>query len=121
MCPTNQENDDLNHIGLLRTILILNVAILLGFVVDDLLADIGIKLPLFVSCMIVAIALTNTIPRLLPRLRWPSRTPSLALIRDQILNHQEDNGEHQQNEKGPSTCEQIAQPSVQTDASKKIK
>jgi ESS family glutamate:Na+ symporter len=36
--------------------------------------------------MIVAIVLTNTIPRLLPRLRWPSRTPALALISDLSLN-----------------------------------
>ncbi len=46
----------------------------------------GIKLPLFVACMIVAIILTNTIPRLLPRLRWPSRSPDLALISDLSLN-----------------------------------
>jgi ESS family glutamate:Na+ symporter len=79
-------NDDLNHISLLRTLLVLNVAILLGFVVDELLAHTGIKLPLFVACMIVAIVLTNTIPRLLPGLRWPSRSPTLALISDLSLN-----------------------------------
>jgi glutamate:Na+ symporter, ESS family len=84
--PEDLGNDDLNHISLLRTILVLNVAILLGSVVDDLLADTGIKLPRFVACMIVAIVLTNTIPRLLPRLRWPSRSPALALISDLSLN-----------------------------------
>jgi ESS family glutamate:Na+ symporter len=84
--PDEPGNDDLNHVSLLRTMLVLNVAILLGFVVDELLAETGIKLPLFVACMIVAIALTNTIPRLLPRLRWPSRTPTLALISDLSLN-----------------------------------
>ena len=84
--PDEPGHDDLNHVSLLRTMLVLNVAILLGFVVDGLLAETGIKLPLFVACMIVAIALTNTIPRLLPRLRWPSRTPTLALISDLSLN-----------------------------------
>jgi ESS family glutamate:Na+ symporter len=84
--PDEPGHDDLNHVSLLRTMLVLNVAILLGFVVDELLAETGIKLPLFVACMIVAIALTNTIPRLLPRLRWPSRTPTLALISDLSLN-----------------------------------
>jgi ESS family glutamate:Na+ symporter len=83
--PDAPGNEDLNHISLLRTLLVLNSAILLGVVVDDLLADTGIKLPRFVACMIVAIALTNTIPPLLPRLRWPSRSPALALISDLSL------------------------------------
>ena len=83
--PEEPGKEDLNHISLLRTMLVINVAILIGYIVDDLVAETGIKLPLFVSCMIVAIVLTNTIPRLLPGLRWPSRTPSLALISDLSL------------------------------------
>src|SRR6516162_10319110 len=67
--PEEPGKEDLNHISLLRTMLVINVAILLGFIVDELVAETGIKLPLFVVCMIVAILLTNTIPRLLPRLR----------------------------------------------------
>jgi len=84
--PEEAGKEDLNHISLLRTMLVINVAILLGFIVDQLIAGTGIKLPLFVACMIAAIVLTNTIPRLLPRLRWPSRTPALALISDLSLN-----------------------------------
>ena len=84
--PEEPGKEDLNHISLLRTMLVINVAILLGFIVDELMAETGIKLPLFVACMIAAIVLTNTIPRLLPRLRWPSRTPALALISDLSLN-----------------------------------
>jgi hypothetical protein len=37
------------------------------------------KLPLFVACLLSAIALTNTVPRLFPQIRWPSRTRGLAL------------------------------------------
>jgi ESS family glutamate:Na+ symporter len=84
--PDEPGKEDLNHISLLRTMLVLNVAILLGFVFDRLLAETGIKLPLFVACMLAAIALTNIIPRFVPRLRWPSRTPALALISDLSLN-----------------------------------
>jgi glutamate:Na+ symporter, ESS family len=84
--PDDPANNDLNHVAVLRALLILSIAILLGFVVDDLLAVTGIKLPLFVSCMIIAIVLTNTVPKLLPRLRWPTRTPALALISDLSLN-----------------------------------
>src|SRR5215469_622982 len=84
--PDEPGNNDLNHVSILRTLLVLSIAILLGFVVDDLLGHTGIKLPLFVACMIIAIVLTNTVPSLLPRLRWPTRTPALALISDVSLN-----------------------------------
>jgi glutamate:Na+ symporter, ESS family len=84
--PDEPGNNDLNHVAVLRTLLVLSIAILLGFVVDDLLERTGIKLPLFVACMIMAIVLTNTVPSLLPHLRWPTRTPALALISDVSLN-----------------------------------
>ena len=76
----------LNPVSLLRTILILNVAILIGFALDELVAETGVKLPLFVVCLLVAIALTNTVARLFPQLRWPTRTPALALVSDLSLN-----------------------------------
>jgi ESS family glutamate:Na+ symporter len=62
------------------------VAILIGFALDELVAETGIKLPLFVVCLLVAILLTNTIPRFLPQLQWPTRTRALALISDLSLN-----------------------------------
>jgi ESS family glutamate:Na+ symporter len=45
-------DDDLNHITLLRTILVLNVAVLIGYTVDELLTDLGFRLPLFVACLL---------------------------------------------------------------------
>jgi ESS family glutamate:Na+ symporter len=42
-------------------------------------------LPLFVVCLLVAIVMTNTVPRILPRLFWPSRSRSLALVSDLSL------------------------------------
>jgi ESS family glutamate:Na+ symporter len=78
--------DDLNHVSLLQTILVLNVAILIGFGVHEALVEAGLKLPLFVACLLSAIALTNTLPRLFRKLPWPSRTRSLALISDLSLN-----------------------------------
>lgn len=78
--------DEISHVSLLRTILVMNVAVLIGFSVDEILDDLGIKLPLFVSCLLVAIVLTNTVPRLMPRLIWPTRTRALALVSDLSLN-----------------------------------
>ncbi|MEQ1950335.1 sodium/glutamate symporter [Mesorhizobium sp. CN2-181] len=86
--PDNDKprDDDLNHVSLLRTILVLNVAILVGVAVWELVDEIGIKMPAFVVCLLVAIVLTNTVPRFLPRLEWPTRTRSLSLISDLSLN-----------------------------------
>ena len=84
--PDDDPKDDLNHVSLLQTILVLNVAILIGFGVHEALVDAGVKLPLFVACLLSAIALTNTVPRLFPKLPWPSRTRALALVSDLSLN-----------------------------------
>lgn len=78
--------DDVSHISLLRTILILNVAVLIGYAVDEIFTEMGIRLPLFVACLLVAIVLTNTLPRLMPAMHWPTRTRALALISDLSLN-----------------------------------
>jgi ESS family glutamate:Na+ symporter len=83
--PDQPNFADLNHVSLLRTFLVLNVTILIGFTVDELVAETGLKLPLFLVCLLVAIVLTNTAARL-PQLQWPTRTRSLALVSDLSLN-----------------------------------
>lgn len=84
--PDETPEDDINHVRLLQTILVLNAAILIGFGLDELLARAGVKLPLFVACLLSAIALTNIVPRLFPKLDWPSRSRGLALISNLSLN-----------------------------------
>ena len=84
--PDEAPKDDLNHVSLLQTVLVLNVAILIGFGVHEELTEAGVKLPLFVACLLTAIALTNTVPRFFGKLPWPSRTRALALISDLSLN-----------------------------------
>lgn len=78
--------DDVSHVSLLRTLLVLNAAILIGYVIDELMEEVALKLPLFVVCLLVAIVMTNTIPRLFPRIVWPTRTRALALVSDLSLN-----------------------------------
>ena len=78
--------DDLSHVGLLRTLLVLNVVILIGYALEETVAETGVKLPLFVICLLVAIVVTNSVPRLFPKLEWPTRTRALALISDLSLN-----------------------------------
>ncbi|MCB4769339.1 sodium/glutamate symporter [Ancylobacter sp. Lp-2] len=78
--------DEVTHVSLLRTILVMNVAILIGFAVDELMEEVALKLPLFVVCLLVGILLTNIVPRVVPHVAWPTRTRALALISDLSLN-----------------------------------
>ena len=45
-------------------------------------AELGLRLPLFVSCLLVAIVLSNTVPYVLPNMHWPARTRALAVVLD---------------------------------------
>jgi ESS family glutamate:Na+ symporter len=83
---SKEEGPDINHINLMAALLALHIAMILGYLANEALEAQGIKLPLFVSCLLVAIVLSNLQPLLLPKLRWPARTPALALISDYTLN-----------------------------------
>lgn len=83
--PATEQASTINYVNLLRTVLILNVAILLGTALDEVLSETAVKLPLFVVCLLVGIIMTNTVPRLLPQMYWPARSRSLALISDLSL------------------------------------
>ena len=64
----------------------LNVVILISYALEEVVAETGIKLPLFVICLLVGIVATNTVPRMSPRIEWPTRTRALALVSDLSLN-----------------------------------
>ena len=73
------------HVGLMRAMLTAHGAIFLGYIANDLIAQMGLQLPLFVPCMLVAIVMSNTIPYIFPRLVWPTGSRSLAVIGDFAL------------------------------------
>ena len=79
-------SDDLNHYLLLRTIAVIHVAILLGYLLNGVLIWMSVKMPLFVSTLIMAIILTNILPLLFPKIQWPARSRALALVSDISLN-----------------------------------
>ncbi|MGA1304068.1 MAG: sodium/glutamate symporter, partial [Cyanobium sp.] len=68
----------------LGAVLAINLCIILGSALQQLIQELGLFLPLFVPCLIVGILLTNLLPRRVLgfHFRWPSRTPALALIAD---------------------------------------
>jgi glutamate:Na+ symporter, ESS family len=71
--------------GIMYALLIVNIAVILGSLVHGPLTETGLKLPLFVPCLIMGIVLSNTVPLVFRKLPWPARTPSLALISDYAL------------------------------------
>ena len=54
--------------------------VLAGSALYEVMAETGIKLPLFVPCLIAGIILSNTVPRLFPRLEWPANTRTMTVI-----------------------------------------
>ncbi|MDI7864442.1 sodium/glutamate symporter [Rhizobiaceae bacterium n13] len=83
---TERSDDEVSYVSLLRTLLVMNVAILIGYALHELVEETGIKLPLFVVCLLTAIVLTNTVPLLLPKIPWPTRSRALSLVSDLSLN-----------------------------------
>ncbi len=77
-----EETEKINHISLMAVILVLHIAIIIGYFLNQAVAAAGLKLPLFVACLLVAIVLSNTVPYLLPRMHWPARTKALAVVSD---------------------------------------
>ncbi|MEA3302878.1 MAG: sodium/glutamate symporter [Pseudomonadota bacterium] len=76
---------NIGHLDFLDAILAIHISIIFGFMLNEGLLEIGLKLPLFVTCLFAAIFITNAIPKSLPRItgtEWPSRKPAIALIAD---------------------------------------
>ncbi len=79
---TEDEHEKITVNTIYKVVLILCIAIGIGIHLHQLIDSMGIKLPIFVSCLFAGIILTNTIPFIWKELSWPSGTPTLALISD---------------------------------------
>lgn len=75
----------IDHLSLMRVMLHLNVAIIIGYFASEALEEAGLMLPLFVPCLIAAILLANLRNTLFPALPPVSRTPALALVSEFAL------------------------------------
>lgn len=78
-------NVKIDYDTMLHSILVIAIAIGLGLEINILIAAIGLKLPLFVTCLLAGIFLTNTIPSLVKRYPWPGNTPCMALLSEVSL------------------------------------
>jgi len=73
----------IGHLDFLDAILAIHISVIFGILINEGLEEIGLKLPLFVTCLFAGIIITNLIPKSFPRISgtiWPSRTPAIALI-----------------------------------------
>ncbi|MBT6352973.1 MAG: sodium/glutamate symporter [Halieaceae bacterium] len=78
----------LHYMDVLDAILSIHICIIIGVFFDEGLEQLGVQLPLFVSCLFAGILITNLRPDALPRItgtKWPARTPAVALIADVSL------------------------------------
>ena len=84
--PQDQERsiaDAINVNGFLTALLAINLCILSGTLINEGIGAAGLKLPLFVPCLLVGIVFSNLLPeRRSDRavFHWPRRSPSLDLI-----------------------------------------
>jgi len=82
------EEDRKSGIGsmdFLDALFAIHVCVFFGYLLNAGLGNLGLKLPLFVTCLFAGIIITNVIPKNYPRIsgaKWPTRTPSVALIAD---------------------------------------
>ena len=71
--------------GVLTTILIVAIAMAVADELAYLLERTGLTLPRFVTALFSGMVLSNTVPRMLPRIGWPTGSPPLALIAEVAL------------------------------------
>ena len=83
-----QRKADIGHLDFLDAVLAIHICIIVGYLLNGIIEDLGLRLPLFVTCLFAGILITNLVPKQFPTLtgtHWPARTPSMALIADIAL------------------------------------
>ena len=83
-----QKQEGVNHLDFLGAVLAIHICILIGYLLNGVIAELGLRLPLFVTCLFAGILMTNLLPQTLPVIAgtpWPTRTPAIALIADIAL------------------------------------
>jgi ESS family glutamate:Na+ symporter len=78
----------IDFMDFMDAILAIHISVAFGVLINAGLEDLGLELPLFVTCLFAGIIITNLIPKSFPRISgtaWPSRKPAIALIADVSL------------------------------------
>lgn len=80
-----EKTASVTHTGMMRSLLVLNIAIALGVGLEESLKYGGLDLPLFVVCLFCGILLSNIVPVVFKGIKWPARSKSLAVISELAL------------------------------------
>ena len=83
--PHDRDETQINYDGMLSAILIIAVSIGIGLSLNSGISELGLNLPDFVTCLFAGILVVNIGPLVMPRIRWPKKSKSLALISDLSL------------------------------------
>ena len=78
----------IGHLDFLDAILAIHICAIIGVILMKELEQVGLQLPLFVTCLFAGILVTNLIPKNFPRLtgtEWPSRKPSRHRLTQVLL------------------------------------
>lgn len=75
----------IDHLSIMRVLLYLNLAVIFGYALNLSIEEMGLKLPLFVPCLIMAIVIANLRTAFFPKAPPVTRTPALALISEFAL------------------------------------
>lgn len=75
----------ITHVSLMKVMLALNLSIIGGYMLHQVIAEAGLMLPLFVPCLIVGIVIGNLVPILFPNVSPVAGTPSLSVISEFAL------------------------------------
>jgi ESS family glutamate:Na+ symporter len=78
----NLEDVKIDYNTMLKSILLIAIAIGTGVQSNAILRSMGGKIPDFVACLFMGIILTNLLPVAFKKVSWPFNTPSMALIAD---------------------------------------
>ncbi|MGF1727773.1 sodium/glutamate symporter [Photobacterium nomapromontoriensis] len=82
----DSQNDRISGLDFLDAILAIHVCVILGYILNEAIAELGLQLPLFVTCLFAGIVMTNIVHgsgiRRITGTNWPTRKPAIALIAD---------------------------------------
>ncbi|MEZ9670411.1 sodium/glutamate symporter [Vibrio lentus] len=78
-----KQQQALTSFQFLDAVLAIHICVIVGALLNELISQTGLQLPLFVSCLFAGIVITNAIPDSYPRIsgtKWPTRSPAIDLI-----------------------------------------
>ncbi len=76
------ENPVIDYDSILKVLLMLSISIGIGIYLHELLNYVHFTLPLFATCMLGGLIVINSVPYIVPKLKCPAQSPTLAITSD---------------------------------------